>query len=166
MSELRKIDHSAMTVNQVIIIALNIIAFVIDAPWLAVAVTAVMAIGTIVGRPGFVPVYLLVLKPLKLVKPHVLLDNPEPHRFAQGFGAVVMAAGSILLFVGNPVVGWALVWLVVALAALNALAGFCAGCFVYYWLSRLRLPGFSKAPLEGTFPGKRPKAAAPAPAVT
>jgi hypothetical protein len=157
MSELKKIDHSAMTVNQILIIALDIIAFVLNQPWLAAFVMAVMAIGTLAGRPGFGPVYHLLLKPLGLAKPQVLLDNPEPHRFAQGFGAVVMATGSALLFAGLAVPGWSLVWFVVALAALNAFAGFCAGCFVYYWLTRLRVPGFATSPPEGTFPGMRPR---------
>ena len=89
--------------------------------------------------------------------PHVLFDNPEPHRFAQSFGAAVLGSGSALVFGGFAVAGWSLAWLVVALAALNAFAGFCAGCFMYYWLSRFRVPGFSKTPPEGTFPGMRPR---------
>jgi hypothetical protein len=95
------------------------------------------------------------------VKPDVLADNPEPHRFAQGFGAVVLAAGAIALFAGLPLLGWSLVWLVIALAALNLFAGFCAGCAVYYWLNRLNVPGFVQSPPEGTFPGMRPKGSLP-----
>ena len=53
--------------------------------------------------------------------------------------------------------GWGLVWLVAALAALNAFGGFCVGCAVYYWLNRLQIPGFRKAPPAGTFPGMRPQ---------
>ncbi len=48
-------------------------------------------------------------------------------------------------------------WLVAALAALNLFVGFCAGCFMYYMLARLRVPGFSKAPpASASFPGLRP----------
>jgi hypothetical protein len=157
MDKLKKVDHGAMVANQIVIIVLTILAFVLDRAWLAGFVAVVMALGTLVGRPGFLPVYTLVFKPLGLVKPHVLLDNPEPHRFAQGFGAVVLGAGSALLLGGLAVAGWSLVWLVVALAALNAFAGFCAGCFMYYWLTRFKVPGFSKTPPEGTFPGMRPR---------
>jgi hypothetical protein len=85
-----------------------------------------------------------------------LFDNPEPHRFAQGFGATVVLAGTAALYLGVPALGWGLVWLVAALAALNAFGGFCVGCFVYYWLARLHAPGFSRQPPEGTFPGMRP----------
>ncbi|HMQ34233.1 MAG TPA: DUF4395 family protein [Chloroflexaceae bacterium] len=34
--------------------------------------------------------------------------------------------------------GWALALMVVALAAINLIFGFCAGCFVYTQLARLR----------------------------
>jgi hypothetical protein len=150
------VDHSAMKVNQIIIVVLNILAFVMNAPWLAATVTAFMLIGTLLGIPGFVFVYRYFLKPRGLVKPHVIDDNPEPHRFAQGFGGVVMLAGTLSLFLGASAPGWGLVWLVAALAALNAFGGFCAGCFVYYWLARFHIPGFSKNPPLGTFPGMRP----------
>ena len=155
-ASLQKIDHSAIKVNQLTIILLNVIAFLINAPWLAALVTAFMLIGTIIGKPGFLFIYRQMLKPAGLVKPKILLDNPEPHRFAQGFGSIVMAAGNLALWVGLESLGWALVWLVTILAALNAFAGFCAGCAVYYWLNRFHMPGFRKAPPAGTLPGMRP----------
>ena len=37
MANLQKIDHSALRINQVVIIALNILAFLLNQPWLAVA---------------------------------------------------------------------------------------------------------------------------------
>jgi hypothetical protein len=158
MSEnLKRVDHTALTVNQLIIILLNVAAFVLDLRWLAALVAAVMLLGTILGVPGFGIVYRYGLRPLKLVRPKVLFDNPEPHRFAQGFGGLVMLAATLVLYAGAAVPGWILVWLVAALAALNAFGGFCVGCFIYYWLGRLGLPGFGKRPPEGTFPGARPK---------
>lgn len=119
-------------------------------------VTLAMLIGTIGNFPGFKFVY-LALKPTGWPKPNVLLDNPEPHRFAQGFGAVVMIGGTVSLFTGASVLGWILVWVVTALAALNLFGGFCVGCAVYYWLNRLNAPGFTKSPPPDTFPGTRPK---------
>lgn len=148
-----------MTVNQIVIILLNIVAFVLNLPWLAGLVTVAMLLGAWLGQPGFGFIYHYLLKPGKLVKPHVLLDNPEPHRFAQGLGGVFMLAGTAALFGGLSILGWGLVWLVAALAALNAFGGFCVGCFVYYWLTRFGVPGFSKNPPAGTFPGMRPKGA-------
>jgi hypothetical protein len=154
---LQKVDHSALRVNQAMIIGLSLIAFVLNAWWLTAVVMLIMAYGTLRRQPGFRIVYTGLLKPRGWVKPDVINDNPEPHVFAQGFGAVVLliAAGAFLAGLG--VLGWALVWLVIALAALNLFVGFCAGCAVYYWLGKLHLPGFVKAPPPGTFPGMRPK---------
>lgn len=152
-----KVDHSALRVNQALIIGLLIAAFVAEARWLVTVVMLVMAYGTARQQPGFKVMYVGLLKPRGWVKPDVVNDNPEPHVFAQGFGAVVLLGAVIALFTGATVVGWGLTWLVIALAALNLFVGFCAGCAVYYWLNRLRLPGFTKAPPTGTFPGMRPK---------
>jgi hypothetical protein len=154
---LQKIDHSAMKASQVTIILLNVVAFVFNLPWLAALVAVVMLIGAALKFPGFGFVYRYALKPLGLLKPDVVDDNPEPHRFSQLLGGVFMSAGSVALFFGLPALGWTLVWIVVALAALNAFGGFCVGCAVYYWLARLNVPGFRKVPPPGTIPGMRPQ---------
>jgi MFS family permease len=156
-NELQKVDHSALRTNQAFIIALLVIAFLINAPWLVALVALVMLLGTAYKRPGFGLIYIRLLKPANLVRPDVLNDNPEPHRFAQGFGGVVLLVALAGFLLGSPVLGWALSWLVVALAALNLFAGFCVGCAVYYWLNRLNIPGFVKTPPADTFPGMRPK---------
>jgi len=111
-----------------------------------------------VARPGFLFIYSWLLRPAGVVRPNLLADNPEPHRFAQGFGGVVAAVSALGLLLGATAFGWALTWLVMVLAALNLFAGFCAGCAVYYWLHRLQVPGFSKNPPVGVFPGMRPRA--------
>ncbi len=91
MSEnLQKIDHSALRVNQAVIILLSILAFIFNQPWLALLVGLVMGIGTLLKIPGFGLIYRQLLKPSGWVKPDVLWDNPEPHRFAQGLGSVFL----------------------------------------------------------------------------
>jgi hypothetical protein len=155
---LQKVDHSALKANQLTIILLNILAFVFNLPILAAFVAAVMGLGSLLKVPGFILLYRYFYKPLGLLKPDVLDDNPEPHRFAQFLGFIFMTAGSAALFLGAGVLGWGLVWLVVALAALNAFGGFCVGCAMYYWLGILKVPGFTKAPPAGIFPGMKPKA--------
>lgn len=156
MSQWETVDHSSLKTNQGVIILLGLVSFVTNLPWLALLVGLLMLLGTLTGKPAFFPVYRL-LRRSGLMKPELLVDNPEPHRFAQGFGGVVMLLGGIVLAVGHPIVGWWLVWLVIALAGLNLFAGFCVGCAVYYWLNRLRVPGFVKVPPPDTFPGMRPK---------
>lgn len=155
---LEKVDHAALRTNQAMIIGLGVLAFILDQAWLVVFVALVMAAGTWVKKPGFGFIHRRLLLPLNLAKKDVLADNPEPHRFAQGFGAVVLSFGALALFLGNTPVGWVLVWMVIVLAGLNLFAGFCVGCALYYWLNRLDVPGFVKAPPEGTIPGTRPKA--------
>lgn len=157
---LQKVDHAALKANQLTIITLNILAFVFNAPILAVIVTVAMGLGALLKFPGFIWLYRYFFKPLGILKPDVLDDNPEPHRFAQFVGFLFMAVGSTAIFLGSPVLGWTLVWIVVALASLNAFGGFCVGCAMYYWLVRLNVPGFTKTPPAGIFPGMKPKAGA------
>jgi len=156
-AELQKVDHSVLRTHQAVLIVVLVLAFLLNSPVLAALAALVMAAGTAARRPGFGFVYTGLLKPRRLVKPDVLLDNPEPHRFAQGLGSVVLWIGAAGFLAGSQALGWSMVWLVIALAALNLFGGFCAGCAVYYWLNRLKVPGFVKSPPAGTFPGMRPK---------
>lgn len=155
---LQKVDHSALKANQLTIITLSILAYILNLPILAAFVALVMGIGSMLKVPGFLPIYRYAFKPLQLLKPDILDDNPEPHRFAQFLGFLFMTAGSASIYLGAAIPGWSLVWLVVALAALNAFGGFCVGCAVYYWFARINIPGFTKAPPTGIVPGMKPKA--------
>jgi len=155
---LQKVDHSALKANQLTIIVLNILAFIFNLPVLAGFVALVMGLGSLFKVPGFIWLYRYFYKPLGILKPDVLNDNPEPHRFAQTLGFVFLTAGTIALFFGASILGWGLVWLVIVLASLNAFGGFCVGCAVYYWLARLNVPGFTKTPPAGVLPGMKPKA--------
>jgi Domain of unknown function (DUF4395) len=154
---LQKVDHSALKANQLTIIVLSILAFIFNLPILAAFVAIVMGLGSLLKVPGFILLYRYFYKPLGILKPDVLSDNPEPHRFAQFLGFLFLTGGSIALFLNMTIIGWGLVWLVIALAALNAFAGFCVGCAVYYWLGRFNIPGFTKTPPAGIFPGMKPK---------
>jgi hypothetical protein len=138
-------------------IVLIILAFIFDAAWLVAILALILAIGVLRRRPAFDFLYNSLLRRSGWVKPEVLLDHPEPHRFAQLLATLFLAGGSLALFAGLALVGWGLAYLVAALAALNAFGGFCVGCAMYYWLGRLKAPGFSQHPPEGTFPGRKPK---------
>jgi amino acid transporter len=81
------------------------------------------------------------------MKPQVIQDNPEPHRFAMLVGGLFDGAAVMALLAGAPVLAWILVAIVVALANLNFWLDFCMGCWVYYQLNRLGVPGFSHAPI-------------------
>ena len=145
----RKVNHSALRTNQAFIIGLLVIAFVLDAKWLVAFVSAVMLIGTVFPKVAlFKAVYWYILKPAKIARPDVRRDNPEPHLFAQGVGGTFLLVATAAFFANIAVLGWALAWIVVALAALNLFAGICVGCMMYYWFNRLGLPGFKYARVE------------------
>jgi hypothetical protein len=137
------VDHSALKTNQASIILLLAAGFVLESALLVALVAAVMIVGTALPRAGlFKLLYEKVLKPVGLMKPDVREESPRPHIFAQGLGGTVLVLALVALFLGAPLVGWVLVWLVVALAALNLFVGFCLGCFVYYQLGKRGVPGF------------------------
>jgi hypothetical protein len=143
MSTQKSIDISALRTNQAAIIAFVLFGFVTNIALLPAFVAAVMIIGTFVKPLAlFKQTYRLLLKPLGLVHAEIVSDDPAPHEFAQGFGGVVLGVGSLLLYTGATGLGWLLAWVVIVLAAANLFLGFCAGCFVYFQLARLGLPGF------------------------
>ena len=139
-----RVDHSALRTNQAFIIGLLVLAFVLNRWPLVASVALVMLIGTAIPSAGlFKAVYFAFLRPAGLVRPDLRADDPAPHRFAQAVGGAVTLASALTLAVGWQVTGWALSWLVVALAGLNLFAGICVGCLLYYQLGRLRVPGFT-----------------------
>jgi hypothetical protein len=137
------IDVSALKTNQVLIVALVAVAFAlgedVGGPWLVAAVGASLLVGA--ALPGYGPFQLLyrhALRPAGIVRPHPRPDDPHPHRFAQGVGGIFLLLSAISLFSGATILGWVLAWIVVGLALVNLLFGFCAGCFAFYQLRRLR----------------------------
>ncbi|HEY6103742.1 MAG TPA: DUF4395 domain-containing protein [bacterium] len=143
-----KVDHNAIKFNQVSIALVSLAAFVGDWPALAAVLALIMAVGTAWPRLAlFRLVYRFGVLPSGMVRQHVLDDDPAPHRFAQGLGAVVLLLGYGSLLTGAAAAGWALVLLVTVLALVNVVFDFCAGCFVYY---QLRRAGLIRRPGEGT----------------
>jgi len=135
-----RVDHSAIRVNQTGLILLVLLAYLLNLPIL-VAVTALILFFSVLSPDLalFGQLYRRVLQPVGLVKPHVIPDDPAPHRFAQAVGSTVLALSALALLVShNALLGWGLAALVVFLAALNLFFGFCTGCFLYYQLARLR----------------------------
>jgi len=152
---LSRVDHAALRTNQAVIIGSLIGAYVADAPWLVLLVGLLMLRGSARRSTAFAAVY-AALRNASLLRPDVLSDHPEPHRFAQFVGGIVLTASAVAFAAGAATIGWILSAVVVALAALNLFVGVCVGCALYYWLARLHLPGFSKSPPPGTRPGRRP----------
>lgn len=132
-----KIDQTALKVNQACIIVLLAWAFLFNWTWLVAMVAVVMLVGTFMPEAGlFKQFYARVLRPAGLLKPNVVSDEPQPHLFAQGVGGIFLLLASLSFLAGWTALGWALTAIVVALAVINLLFGFCVGCFMYYQLGR------------------------------
>jgi hypothetical protein len=145
----QSLDKSALRFNQISIITLVLIGFILDQPALPAIVALVLIAGSFYPRFAlFKAIYRNVLRPLKIMNPDLVDDIPAPHEFAQLLGGVFLGVGVCFLFSGTAVVGWGLAWIVVLLAAINLFLGFCTGCFVYYQLGKIGVPGFR--PKEGT----------------
>lgn len=137
MAQATVVDQTIIKFTQVIIVVWVIIAGALQAPGLIAILAALLSLSAASPtRNLFRLLYHRVAVPLGIVRPNVVPDDPAPHRFAQGMGAAVLALSTLALLVGAGTLGWVLAGLVAALALLNAAAGFCAGCFVYYQLSR------------------------------
>ena len=135
-----KVDHNAIKFNQVSLTLVAVVAVLANQSWLVAALALILAASTARPQWGlFRVLYQRVALPRGLLRPHLVEDDPAPHRFAQGVGAAFLALSWIALVAGAPVLGWTLDLLVAVLAMANVLFNFCAGCFVYYQLRRAGL---------------------------
>ena len=138
---IKRVDQTALKFNQAAIIIFTLLGFILDRPYLVLFVGLVLAVGTIAPDMAlFKQVYFKLLKPRGLLKPKLVKDDPAPHQFAQGVGAFfLLVSSSLLIVLGNTLVGWVLAWIVIILAGVNLFFNFCAGCFVYYQLAKVGL---------------------------
>lgn len=115
--------------------------FAAGVPWgpVVVGITGLLMAVSVVGGPRyslFGRLFTQVIRPRFGLKSGDL-EEAAPHRFAETLGAIflLLAAASFPL---NGTVWWVLTLMVVALAAVNWLAGICVGCQMYILIARLR----------------------------
>jgi hypothetical protein len=138
-----RVDRNTLRTNQAFIVVLTVLAFILGVEvgrWFVLFTGLVMALGTV--HPAFAlfkQVHQKFLKPRGIVGADVHREDPMPHQFAQGMGAVVLLVATVLLFTGITTAGWVLTWAVAALAFINLTVQFCAGCFIYFQLDRIGL---------------------------
>ncbi|HEV8338838.1 MAG TPA: DUF4395 family protein [bacterium] len=138
MAGAQRVDHNAIKFGQVTIMAVLAAAWLLGLPWLVPVLAAALLAN--VAWPAGGPLRLLyrhVALPLRVIRPHLVVDEAAPHRFSQGVGVIVLAASSAALYAGAFWWGWGLAALVAVLAAINVFWNFCAGCFLYYQLRRM-----------------------------
>ncbi len=138
-----RVDRNTLRTNQAGIVLFSVLAFVLGddvGRWIVLGTGLVLAGGTL--HPSlalFKQFHQRLLKPAGILGPDVHPEDPMPHQFAQAMGAVFLLLAAVALFSGATTVGWVLVWMVAALAFLNLVVQFCAGCFIYYQLDRAGL---------------------------
>jgi ABC-type uncharacterized transport system permease subunit len=136
-----RVDTHLLKFSQAGTVLLTALAFLFQQPIITLIGCAVLGLSAAVPAVGpFRLLYRGVVLPLHLWQPRLVEDDPAPHRFAQGVGAIFLLASSLLLFLTQAFVpGWTLDLIVFFLSGLNLTVGFCMGCFVYYHLGRLGL---------------------------
>ena len=146
MAGVRTLDRNALKFNEVTIITLIAVAFVLDLVWLLLILAGILALAA--ARPQWSPLraaYQQIILPLHVVGSRIVPGDFAPRRFTQGLAAAVLGLGALALSGGLTVVGWGLAWLVALLAGLSLFGNFCAGCFLFYQLRRAGILGRRQA---------------------
>jgi low temperature requirement protein LtrA len=137
-----RVDQNALKFNQLAIVSLVIVAFILGGQVGGIIVGALgLALGLGSAFPGKGPlqlVYRAIRSSSSVVKPSFRSDDPSQHRFAQAMGSVCLLVSAVLILAGASAAGWTLAFLVMALALVNLVFNFCAGCFIYLHLERAR----------------------------
>jgi len=121
----RTLDRTALKVNQAGTLVTLLLAFLASAlvPAAVVLVpllAAVMLTGAVEPRAAlFKQLYVRVLRPLGMLQPHPVSEDPRPHNFAQLLGGGCLALASVAFVLSWTLVGWAIVLLVLVLAFAN-----------------------------------------------
>lgn len=135
-----RVDRNTLRTNQAFIVGLTVLAFVLGVElgqWVVLFVGLVMGLGTMNEAFAlFKQVHRRILRPAGILGSDIKVEDPMPHQFAQGMGAVFLLVAFAVLFSGATTVGWVLTWMVTALAFINLTVQFCAGCFIYLQLDR------------------------------
>jgi hypothetical protein len=144
---MRQVDQNGLKTGQALTILLLLLAFVLNSPLIVAFVAVAQFFGAI--NVPFAPYRLFYNTAVRrFIPPNLVHDNPEPHQFAMLVGALFNGVGTLAILAGAAAFGWALVWVVIALANLNFWLNFCLGCWMYYQLNRLGVPGFKSAPIR------------------
>jgi hypothetical protein len=151
----RSIDPRGQRFGAGVSAVLLVVAFLLNAPWLAVLVGANLAVASFFGTRYFLPgrAWPFLKRTLRLGPTE--LEHEYPPRFAQALGATFLGLAGIGFLVGATPLGWLLVAAVAALQTLLAATGICVGCRLYFlrWyvpslFARLFRRADALAPLE------------------
>jgi hypothetical protein len=134
------IDARAPRTNQFLASSLVIVGWLVHAPALLLATSAMLYVGLVFGR-RWTPAYQLyfhVLSPIlqRRFGPGRLEDERMP-RFAVGLGSSWLLVGWALINAGHDRAGWIWVLALAAAAQLASYSGLCLGCLSYRLTAKL-----------------------------
>jgi hypothetical protein len=131
-------DRNALRFGQISLISVLVLGYVFNLPY-AIYVGALMLFSALV-IPSWAPQLLLyrVFVHNNWTQTAIYDEDPAPHQFAQQMGLGVLVIGIVASIVGSLTIAWGATLVVIALALLNVTTGFCAGCFVYAQIAKLR----------------------------
>jgi hypothetical protein len=141
---LGKVDKSGIKFNQIMIVLLVSVSFILNLPLLIALTSIIMIIGsTFPDISIFRIVYLNIIKPLRILKPEIAVESNAPHLFSHAMGGIVLLISFLLLeFIetnSGAIIGWSISIIVAVLAFVNITLNFCAGCFLYFQLQKMGL---------------------------
>ncbi|TMC11634.1 MAG: DUF4395 family protein [Chloroflexi bacterium] len=132
--ELPLYDVTARKVHQWAMVALVVVAFLVEgvpAAVLLVLAGAVMLLGRFWWPADvFRQLTWRVLEPAGLLRRRDVHEDHETRRVARAIGGAVWIAAAALLLLGAPILAWVLALAIAVMVALDAVADFCMLCFV------------------------------------
>ncbi len=139
-NKIEKIDKTSLKFNQGCIVVFTSLAFLLNVHWLVAITGAVLLIDTLIPGTGlFKLTYKNIVKPLKILNQNISSESKAPHQFAQGMGGIFLLLSFILLqYSGLTFIGWAVSFIVISLAFVNLTLDFCAGCFLYFQIQKIK----------------------------
>ena len=133
-----RFDRSALRFGQISLIIVLVLGYLFNLPY-AIYVGALMLLSALVFS-SWAPQLMLYRWFVRnnWTTTAIYDEDPAPHRFAQQMGFGVLVIGTVAAILGSAMIAWAATLVVIALALLNVTTGFCAGCFVYAQIAKLR----------------------------
>jgi hypothetical protein len=127
-------DVTARKVHQWAVVAMAALAFLLPVPAAAVLL-ALAGLIMLVGRfwwPAdvFRQLTWRVLEPAGLLRRREVHEDHETRRVARVIGGAVWLVAAALLLLHQPLIAWALAFLIAVMVVLDAATDFCALCFV------------------------------------
>lgn len=145
----QRFDVTARKVHQWTMAALVVAAFLLGdrfGPLLLLVAGGIMLVGRFWWPADLVRQFTWrVLEPRHLLARRERAEDHSTRRIARVIGGVIWVAAAALVWLGLPVLGWAVALLIVLMVVLDAAFDFCVLCFAFLHLDRA---GLLPAPLK------------------